>query len=227
MAHELRTATNIHPWHDASMMIHRRTLLTGLSATLLTARMGRIARAAGVTDDAGRTVVIPDKVERIFAAGHPAAILLFSFAPELLLGWRRKPDPAQCGFLGSGACDNQEVGRLTGRGNTTDLETLLQAEARFDPRRRNECINITYVSLANQAQEQAGILALLTIAQRLLDAWCRKSTVELGALTHREAQAEDFAQYAERTIATVKSRIDRIPDAQRPRVYYGRGAERT
>jgi iron complex transport system substrate-binding protein len=197
------------------MIIHRRALLTGLSATLLTART---ARAAGVIDDAGRTVTIPDKVERVFAAGPPAAILLYTFAPELLLGWTRKPDPAQCGFLGSGACDKPEVGRLTGRGNTADLETLLKLKP--DLIVDVGTINNTYVSLANQVQEQAGIPYALLNGR--FDA-CAEAYRKLGALTHREAQAEDFAHYAERTIATIKSRIDKIPDAQRPRVYYARG----
>jgi iron complex transport system substrate-binding protein len=81
------------------MMIERRSLLAGLSATLLAPRL---ARAASVTDSVGRTITIPDKVERVFAAGPPAAILLYTFAPELLLGWTRSLEPAQCEFLGAG-----------------------------------------------------------------------------------------------------------------------------
>ena len=197
------------------MIIHRRALLTGLSATLLTARL---ARAAGVTDDAGRVIAIPDKVERVFAAGPPAALLLYTLAPELLLGWTRKPEAEQCQFLGAGACDKPEVGRLTGRGSTTDLETLLKLKP--DLILDVGTINDTYVSLANRVQEQAGI------PYALLDGRfgaCAQTYRKLGALIHREAQAEDLARYAEETIATIKGRIDKIPDAQRPRVYYGRG----
>jgi len=196
------------------MIVHRRALLTGISATVF----ARSARAAEVTDDASRIVAVPDKVERIFVAGPPAATLLYTFAPELLLGWTRKPEPAQCEFLGSGACDKPEVGRLTGRGNTTDLETLLKLKP--DLILDVGTINNTYVSLANQVQQQAGIPYALLNGR--FDA-CAETYRKLGALTHREAQGEEFARYAERTIATIKSRIDRIPDAQRPRVYYGRG----
>src|ERR1700733_9371425 len=134
------------------MNIDRRTLLTGLSATLL---VPRLARAATVTDATGRAIAIPDKFERIFAAGPPAAILLYTFAPELLLGWTRKPEPPQCAFLGSGACDKPEVGRLTGRGNTTDLETLLKLKP--DLILDIGTINDSYASLATRVQEQTGI----------------------------------------------------------------------
>lgn len=198
-----------------SMRINRRTLLAALSATALSPRL---ARAATVGDATGRAIAIPDKVERIFAAGPPAAILLYTFAPELLLGWTRSPEPAQCAFLGQGACDKPEVGRLTGRGNTTNLEVLL--ELKPDLILDVGTINDTYVSLASRVQEQTGIpYALLDGRFEATATLYRK----LGELTHRQDQADAFARYAEDTIASIKGRIDKIPDEQRPSVYYARG----
>jgi iron complex transport system substrate-binding protein len=197
------------------MNINRRTLLTGVSATLFAPR---IARAATVTDAAGRAITIPDKVERVFAAGPPASILLYTFAPDLLVGWTRSHRPEECVFLGAGACDKPEVGRLTGRGNTTNLEVLLK----FKPDLILDVgtINDTYISLATRVQEQTGIpYALLDGRFDAIVPVYRK----LGELTHRETQAEPFARYAEETIATIKGRIDKIPEDRRPRVYYGRG----
>jgi iron complex transport system substrate-binding protein len=197
------------------MYIDRRTLLTGLSATLIAPRL---ARAAAVTDATGREITIPDKVERIFAAGPPAAILLYTFAPELLLGWTRNPDPAQCALLGPGACDKPEVGRLTGRGNTTNLEVLLKLKP--DLILDVGTINDTYISLATRVQQETGVpYALLDGRFGATASVYRK----LGELTHRQNQAEEFARYADSAITTIKSRIDKIPDGQRPRVYYGRG----
>jgi len=180
--------------------------------------MPRLARAAGVTDAAGRTVAIPAKVERVFAAGPPASILLYTLAPDLLLGWTRSHEPAQCALLGAGACDKPEVGRLTGRGNTTNLEVLLKLKP--DLILDVGTINDTYISLANRVQEQTGI------PYALLDG--RFETIVptyrlLGELIHRESDATAFARYAEETMASIKGRIDKIPEAERPRVYYGRG----
>src|SRR5581483_11493092 len=70
----------------SGMDIDRRSLLTALSALPLSPRL---ARAAAVTDGAGRSVAVPAKVERVFPAGPPAAIVLYTLAPELLLGWPR------------------------------------------------------------------------------------------------------------------------------------------
>jgi iron complex transport system substrate-binding protein len=197
------------------MTIDRRTLLIGISAVALAPR---IARAATITDASGRAISIPDKVERVFAAGPPASILLFTLAPDLLLGWTRSHRPEECAFLGAGACDKPEVGRLTGRGNTTNLEVLLK----FKPDLILDVgtINDTYISLATRVQEQTGIpYALLNGRFDATVASYRK----LGELTHRQTQADEFARYAEDTITTIKSRIDKIPEDRRPRVYYGRG----
>lgn len=197
------------------MTIERRSLVAGLSATLLAPRL---ARAAGVADSVGRAVNIPDKVERVFAAGPPAAILLYTFAPELLLGWTRALEPAQCEFLGAGACDKPEVGRLTGRGNTTNLEVLLKLKP--DLVLDFGTVNDTYISLANNVQEQTGIpYALLDGRFDATAAIYRK----LGELTKRPREAEEFARYADRIVATVKGRADKVPAANQPRVYYARG----
>jgi iron complex transport system substrate-binding protein len=197
------------------MTIERRSLLAGLSATLLAPRL---ARAASATDSVGRTITIPDKVERLFAAGPPAAILLYTFAPELLLGWSRSLEPAQCEFLSAGACDKPEVGRLTGRGNTTNLEVLLKLKP--DLVLDFGTVNDTYVSLADKVQEQTGIpYALLDGRFDAAAAIYRK----LGELTKRPREAEEFARYADRIVTTVKGRVDKIPAANQPRVYYARG----
>ncbi len=148
------------------MNIDRRTLLTGLSATLL---LPRLARAATVTDATGRAIAIPDGVERIFAAGPPASILLYTFAPELLLGWTRSPEPAQCGFLGPGACDKPEVGRLTGRGNTTNLEVLLKLKP--DLILDVGTVNDTYISLASRVQERPAFPMCCSTASSTRPRW--------------------------------------------------------
>ena len=104
------------------MIVSRRTLLAGSSATALAPRL---ARAQTVTDAAGRAVPIPANVTRVFPAGPPAAILLYTLAPDLLLGWPRANRPEECEFMLPDVCTRPEVGRITGRGNTANLEVVL------------------------------------------------------------------------------------------------------
>ena len=100
-------------------MLSRRSLLAALSATLV-APLG--ARAETVTDSAGRDVAVPARIERVFPAGPPAAIMLYTLAPELLIGWPRPNGTAEREFLLPDVGARPDVGRITGRGNTTNVE---------------------------------------------------------------------------------------------------------
>src|SRR3979409_1756844 len=98
--------------------LNRRTIVTGLSASLL---LPRHARAASVTDGAGRSVEVPARVERVFPAAPPAAIMRYPVAPDLLLGWPRANRPEEREFLLPDIGSRPEVGRITGPGNTAIL----------------------------------------------------------------------------------------------------------
>jgi iron complex transport system substrate-binding protein len=50
----------------------------------------------------------------------PAAIMLYTLAPELLLGWPRANRPEEREFLLPDIGARPEVGRITGRGNTAN-----------------------------------------------------------------------------------------------------------
>jgi iron complex transport system substrate-binding protein len=197
------------------MSLDRRALLGGLAASLLAPDR---ARAAVVTDSAGRPVPIPAHVERVFPAGPPAAILLYTLAPELLIGWSRANRPQECAYMLPDICARPEIGRITGRGNTANLETVLALapDLIVDVGSTGE----TFVSLAARVQDQTGI------AYALLDGrFTALATAyqKLGELIGRQAAAEDLADHARRTLAAITERIADIAAEQRPRVYYARG----
>jgi iron complex transport system substrate-binding protein len=197
------------------MSLNRRTLIAGLSAAILAPHA---VRAATVTDGAGRPVPVPERVERVFPAGPPAAIFLYTLAPELLIGWPRANRPEEREFLLPDVGARPEVGRITGRGNTANLEVVLALKP--DLILDVGSVNPTYVSLAERVQQQTGIpYALLDgrfdgipLAYRTL-----------GALIGRREQGEALASSAESTIKTITQRVDAIALEQRPRVYYARG----
>ncbi len=196
------------------MMFTRRTLLAGSTAFFIAPR----ARAAAVTDATGRAIAVPRTVARVFPAGPPAAILLYTVAPDLLLGWARANRPDECAFLLPDICKRPTVGRLTGRGNTANLESVLALKP--DLIVDVGSTSATFVSLAERVQEQTGIpYALLDGRFAATVSTLRK----VGELIHRPAAADALAAYAQQTITTIKARVDAIAQAQRPRVYYARG----
>ncbi|MCK9915589.1 iron ABC transporter substrate-binding protein [Microbacteriaceae bacterium K1510] len=197
------------------MSLTRRTFVAATAASLA---MPRLACAAAVTDATGRTLQVPANVARVFPAGPPAAILLYTLAPDLLLGWPRANRPEECAYLLPDICARGEVGRLTGRGNTANLESVLALKP--DLILDVGSTSATFVSLASRVQEQTGIpYALLDGRFDAVAATYRT----LGALIGRQSDAEKLARYADDTLKTIQDRIADIPPEKRPRVYYARG----
>src|SRR5262245_64477285 len=199
----------------------RRSLCIPLFSLPLLASTVALAQDAPriITDSAGRRVEIPQHISRVLAAGPPASILLYTLAPDKMIGWVRTPSPAEKAFLKESVRDLPEYGRLTGRGGTANLEVVIK----FKPDLIIDVGSVsgTYVSLANNVQEQTKIPYLL------LDGRLENAPVVyrlLGELLGIQDRAERLARYADETLNTLKARIATIPEAERPRVYYGRGA---
>jgi iron complex transport system substrate-binding protein len=196
------------------MRTSRRAFVAGAGAAAL---LPRLARAATVTDATGRNLSVPGKVARVFPAGPPAAILLYTLAPDLLLGWPRANRPEECAYMLPDICTRPEVGRLTGRGNTANLESLiaLKPDLILDV----GSTSATFVSLAERVQQQTGIpYALLDGRFDAAAATYRK----LGELIGRQNDAEKLARYADDTVKTTTGRIETVAASARPRVYYAR-----
>jgi iron complex transport system substrate-binding protein len=176
------------------------------------------ADAKSVTDAAGRTVQTPERIDRVFAAGPPAAIVLYTLAPDKLLGWTRQPSPAEEAYLPERYRGLPAHGRLTGRGGDVNLESVVKLAP--DLVVDIGSVGATYASLADRVSEQTGVPAIL-LGGRLdeLPATYRL----LGDILGERARAEKLAAYIEETLDEVSARIARLPPEERPRVYYARG----
>jgi iron complex transport system substrate-binding protein len=198
----------------------RRRDLFGLGAGAI-AGLGfapPLAQARPFTDSAERRIDIPDEVRRVFPAGPPASVALYLVAPEKMLGWTRSPNPEARPFLPARYADLPELGRLTGRGNTVNLENVvrLMPDLVLDV----GDTSATYVSLADRVQEQTHIPVVL-VGGRLDETPATLRTV--GALLGASERAETLAPYAEGVLAAVQKETAKIPPAKRPSVYVARG----
>jgi len=162
-------------------------------------------------------VRIPDRIERVMAAGPTAAVILYVLAPEKMIGWPSAPRPNEREFILPAARDLPEFGRLTGRGDTANVEIVLKAKPDliFD----FGSVSPTYVSLAERVQEQTGIPYLL-INGRLENS--AASVRLLGKALGVPERAEAIARYVEETETLIDTRLKDVPEAARKRVYLAR-----
>jgi iron complex transport system substrate-binding protein len=179
-----------------------------------------VAFARSVTDSAGRRVEIPDRVSRVFAAGPPASTLLYVLAPQDMIGWVRAPRDAEKSYLLPAVRGLPELGRLTGRGDTLNLERLIAEKP--DLVIDFGTINDTYRSLADRIQSQTGIPYLL------IDGRFENTSTALRLLADIlgvKERGEALAGGAEEILVQVDRVLANIPADKRPRVYLARGPE--
>jgi iron complex transport system substrate-binding protein len=190
-----------------------------LACMVWSAAIPAAAQTRTVVDGAGRTVQVPARVSRVLAAGPPASVLLYTVAPELMIGWVQEPSPEEKAYLAAPWRDMPAHGRLTGRGSTANIESIiaLKPDLIVDV----GSTDATYVSLADRVQQQTGIPYIL-IDGRL--ARTAETYHIFGGIVGRQERAEGLARYAEATLRDMRQRVDAVPADRRLGVYYGRGA---
>jgi iron complex transport system substrate-binding protein len=67
-------------------------VMAGVLGLVLLSLTVRVQTQSAFVDDAKRSVVLPAQVNRVFAAGAPAEVLLYTLAPEKLVGRNRVPE---------------------------------------------------------------------------------------------------------------------------------------
>src|SRR5690349_4632922 len=174
---------------------------------------GVAARDRGFVDATGRKVEVPDRVQRVMAAGPNAAVVLYVLAPDKMVGWPTAPRPNEREFILPAARDLPELGRLTGRGDTANIEVVLKArpDLIFD----YGSVSPTFPSLAARVQEQTGIPYLLVDGR--LDR-TPASLRRLGEALGVADRAEAIARYVEDTERMIDARLKDVPASARRRV---------
>jgi iron complex transport system substrate-binding protein len=169
------------------------------------------ALAADIVDATGRSVRVPEHIERVLPAGPPAAILVAALAPDLMLGWTSPLSDGARAFLSPEAARLPVVPRLTGRDDVIDKIVALKPDLIVD----YGTVSPRYADLARATQQRTGIptvlldgsLAEIPSVFRLL-----------GNMLHREGRAETLARFTEALLAVPTSRAH-------PRVLCARGAD--
>jgi iron complex transport system substrate-binding protein len=183
------------------------------------ALLARPVAAAEVEDATGRRT-IPDKVDRVMAAGPPATVVLYVLAPEKMIGWTSAPRPNEKPFLLPAVRDLPELGRLTGRGDTANVEVVLKAKP--DLILDFGSVNPTYISLAQRVQDQTGVPYLLFDGRLQNTAHAIR---QIGSVLGVPERAERIARYVEETEKLLDASLKDIPAPARRRVYLAREAD--
>ncbi|HUI22175.1 MAG TPA: ABC transporter substrate-binding protein [Methylocella sp.] len=198
-------------------MLSRRSLLL-LPLALEAAFIG-LASASDFTDSTRRTVDLPDAIKRIIPAGPPAEALLYSLAPETLVGFVEPWTDIQRQASIEEVRGLPNIPRITRKEGGLDVEAIraLHADLIID----YGAIDERYAGLADKVQSATGIPYLL------LDGRLTKvpETVKrLGAILHQDERARQIAEAADLALLKLAP-VTSKANAERVSVYYARGGD--
>jgi iron complex transport system substrate-binding protein len=201
-------------------MIGRRAL-AGLSVALLVS-VTTLAPAGAQTafvDSGGRSVTLPQRVDKVLAAGPPAAVMLYTLAPEKLMGWVRAPDAESLAYLAPRWRNLPVQGRITGR-NALEPAAIkaLGADLIVD----FGDVTPAYIELANRMQAETGIPYVL-IAGTLGES--AKAYRSVGQAVRSEARGQQLASASSALLDEVTGKLAAGAAVSPKRVYIARGPD--
>ncbi len=176
--------------------------------------------ASVVTDAAGRAVTVPDRVARVIPAGPPAAALLYTLAPQTMLGWPHAPDAASRAVMTPEAAALPELGPLVRDGIVDEaLVRRLNPDLILDV----GTVSPRYVEEAKRVQAATGVPYLLLDGRLEETAGVYRL---LGPVLGESERGEGLAAAAERILAETRNAVAKGATAKPPlRAYYGRGRD--
>lgn len=189
-------------------------------ATLAGAATPQASAPAGraLADGAGRKVIVPAKIDRVYATSPVAAVVLYTLAPEKMVGWNYRLGEREKRFLLPAVRDLPALGGWFGETGKGNRESLLAS-------RPHLILSIGYndateVDFADRLQAQVGV-PVYSASGRFRE---MAATYErLGELLGVRERAAALAAYTRRTLEDTAALAASVPPAERVRVYYAEG----
>ncbi len=172
-----------------------------------------------ITDMVGRKVSVEAGAAKVFGAGPPATMMLWTFDPSVLVGWNTKPSANQSAFLTDELKALPVLGRAVGSaGGSFNPEVLLQNGVKviIDA----GTLDDSYIKDADELQKKTGIpvVMLSTDPDKL-----KESYEILGKITGEADRAKELGDYTSRVSHEVSKGAATIPADKKVGIYYAVG----
>ena len=172
-----------------------------------------------ITDSAGRQVEIPAEITRIAPSGSTAQMILMPVAYDLLVGLSSSPSTAQMPYFPEEMRYLPTFGQFYGSKANLNMESLIAAQPQLiiDLGDAKDSI----AKDMDTIQKQTGIPTIFIEAD--LDDMAAAYRM-LGDILGRQEQAEELAQFIDRTVTMAQTNAAKIPESQRLKVLFGTGS---
>ncbi|MEG0292597.1 MAG: ABC transporter substrate-binding protein [Anaerovoracaceae bacterium] len=173
------------------------------------------------TDSVGRKVEVPAEINKIAPTGSLSQIILYTVAPQKLIGWASSPSEEMQKYFLKDTVSLPTFGSFFGKNADLNMEALIKAapqviidigEIQGDKK--------SHAKSMDGLQEQVGIPVVFIEAKMDSTADAYK---KLGDLLHVEKKAEKLSAYCKKTLYESSSTLQKVPASKHPKLYYGEG----
>lgn len=168
-------------------------------------------------DSCGREIELPREISRVAPSGAVSQMILFSLAPDLLVGWSGRLSEVQMEYFEKKYLQLPVFGQFYGKNASLNMEALVAA----DPQVIIDLGDMkdTMAEDMDALMEQTGVPTVFIEATTDTYPEAYRS---LGKLLGAEEQAEKIAVYIEQTLALAEQARNEIGD-DKLSVMYGSG----
>lgn len=163
-----------------------------------------------ITDMAGRTVTVPEKIDSVYSTNPASAIYIYTLEPDKLLGWNYELNDLEKSII----LKKYHSLPNFGMGDVVNYEAVIEAKPTIAI--NAGVINDATKSECDTLQEKLGIPVIAVDADlsKVPDAYRF-----MGKVFHDEKKAEKLAKYAELTLDDISE--VKVNDKKKIKVYYG------
>ncbi len=179
---------------------------------------GEVNSSAGteITDMAGRNIILPSKVEKVFSTGAVGTILVYSLNPDKMVGWNYDLREGEKRFIDERYHDLPNLG---GSGKESmNVEEMLKIDP--DVLIAMGTIDDTLVSQIDEMEKQTGkpIVILDEDINKLDQAY-----EVLGKVMGEEEKAKELGEYCKNTLEDIDKNVSKIAEEDKVGIYYAEG----
>lgn len=167
-------------------------------------------------DMQGRHVTVPKKITRVLGMSPVGTILIYTLAPDRLIGWNYKADPGESALVPEPYRNLPVLGGWFGKNTTGNLEEIAKAHpdvmiSMGDPMGAVSADRISQ-------QSHIPVIVLNGDLNSLPEAY-----IKAGELLGEPARALQLADECRKALSDVADKVKTIPMETRRRIYYAEG----
>ena len=177
--------------------------------------------AREIVDMAGKTIVVPDKIERVFGSAPPMTFMVSLYNPELLVGLNfpafNKNNFGDKRYLGEKFMNLPVIGGWQGSQKGASIENLLKLDTQIIIGWNNDFL----LKKVNKSLGKVDVTTIMVDGDNINK--MPESFEFLGSLFHMEERGKELSEYAKENIQYIKSITENIPEEKQVTFYYAQG----